>query len=341
MGSWEDRKLRKVELCAPAGNLPSLKAAVDNGADAVYLGFSGPTNLRNFPGLNFVLSEVEEGIKYAHRKNKKVYLTVNSYPQKEELGHSFKAIDCGYQLEVDALIISDLALLEYAREKYPDLRLHVSVQAGISNYQTVEFYKRNFNIKRVVLPRILTTKEIRELKESIDIEIEVFGLGLLCINCEGRCFLSSYLTSESINTYGACSPPYFVKFTETDKLRVWIGSTLINEYDKGKAISYPTPCKGIYYNKSTKKLGASIQDPQSLNVLKIMPQIIESGIDALKIEGRQRSKTYTQKATGYYRKALDRYYENPADFKIQEKWFVDLIKSFEGLSFAYGCYVEK
>src|SRR3989304_2059569 len=154
--------MRKIEICAPAGNLPSLKAAVDNGADAVYMGYSGDTNA-----------------------------------------------------------------------------------------QAIEFCRKHFGIKRVVLPRVLTVDEIAALKSQTSVELEIFAMGLLCINSEGQCFVSSYLTSESINTYGACSHPKFINFEEDEDegvMKILSGSVLLNKCSSMEEMAYPTPCKGRYYN---------------------------------------------------------------------------------------------
>jgi collagenase-like PrtC family protease len=330
-----------LEICAPAGNLPSFKAAINQGADAVFLGFNNDTNLRNFPGLNFTTEEIAKAVKIAHRKKKKVYITVNSYPQKDELEQAHKSIDIACDLGADALIISDIGLVSYTYKNHPDMRIHMSVQAGISNSKSIAFLGDYFNVKRVVLPRVFSLKEIQKIKNETDIELEVFGFGLLCINYEGRCFLSSYLTGESINTYGACAGPKFVDFQENEKLRVVLGGTCINEYPKGSSVAYPTPCKGHYRNMTTNKLGYAFQDPQSLNVLEILPSIIDTGVTSVKIEGRQRSQVYVKKAVGYYRKAIDMYYKKPDSYKVPEVWQTELAKLFEGLSFTCGCYVEK
>ena len=224
--------MKKIEICAPAGNLPSLKAAVDNGADAVYMGFSGDTNLRNFPALNFTEDEVYKAIQYAHSRKRKVYITVNAYPQEKELPLAYNVVDRAYEFGADAVIASDIAVLSYVKEKYPEKRVHLSVQASASNVQAIEFYRKHFGIKRVVLPRVLTVDEIAALRSQTSVELEIFAMGLLCINSEGQCFLSSYLTSESINTYGACCQPKFINFQEDEDegvMKMLSGCILLNK----------------------------------------------------------------------------------------------------------------
>ena len=334
--------MKKVEICAPAGNLPSLKAAVDNGADAVYMGFSGDTNLRNFPALNFTEDEVHKAIQYAHNKEKKVFITVNSYPQEKELPLAYEAVDKAYSLGADAVIASDMAVLSYIQGRYPEKRVHLSVQASASNAEAIEFYRRHFGIKRVVLPRVLTIDEIRELRAETNVEIEVFALGLLCINSEGQCFLSSYITSESINTYGACSHPKFIDFVEEDEgeFKILSNGVVLNKYSPMEEVAYPTPCKGRYYNKATGQLYNAIQDPESLNVLEILPEIIQAGVDSIKIEGRQRSRTYVEQVVRVFREAVDNYYES-GSCRVSPSKEQHLQSLFEGLAPTYGCYKGK
>jgi len=286
---------KRIEICAPAGNLPSFNAAIGQGADAVYMGFNNATNLRNFPGLNLTADEIDRAIRTAHRKGRHVYIAVNSYPQEGELTASHRSIDLAAEMGADAVIMSDMGLVSYAHEHHPDLRIHISVQAGVSNSRSINFLRDRFGVKRVVLPRALSLDEIARIRDETDVELEVFGFGLLCINYEGRCFLSSYLTGESINTYGACSGPKYVQLDEGEVLRVVVGDTVVNEYPKGTPVAYPTPCKGHYHNQSADSdVEYVFQEPQSLNVLEILPTFIDMGIEAVKIEGRQRSQVFLQ-----------------------------------------------
>ena len=336
--------MKKIEICAPAGNLPSLKAAVDNGADAVYMGYSGDTNLRNFPALNFTEDEVSKAIQYAHSKGSKVYITVNAYPQEKELPLAYNVVDRAYDSGADAVIASDIAVLSYVKDKYPEKRLHLSVQASASNAQAIEFCRKHFGIKRVVLPRVLTVDEIAALKSQTGVELEIFAMGLLCINSEGQCFLSSYLTSESINTYGACSHPKFINFEEDEDegvMKILSGSVLLNKCSSMEEMAYPTPCKGRYYNSATGQLNYSIQDPESLNVLEILPEIIRTGIDSIKIEGRQRSRIYVEKVVRAFREVVDKYYDEGYSRTDSSDGRQDLQSLFEGLAPSVGCYKGK
>ncbi|MBF0189355.1 MAG: U32 family peptidase, partial [Magnetococcales bacterium] len=223
----------KIEVLAPAGNLPSLKAAVDNGADAVYFGFRNATNARNFEGLNFSEAEAARGIEYAHKKGVRANLTLNTNPRPDAPDEWYRTVDLAAKLGADAIILANLALLKYCRETYPDLPIHLSVQASASNYESINFYRRHFGIARVILPRVLTLDQIRDLKEKSDVELETFAFGGLCVMTEGRCFLSSYVTGISPNSQGVCSPAKAVRFVNRDEmLETRLGGVLIAQYGK-------------------------------------------------------------------------------------------------------------
>lgn len=331
--SKEKKIVKKIDLRAPAGDLPSLIAAVDAGADGVYIGFQSPTNLRNFPGLNFSLKDAKKGIEYAHNKGKKVYITINIYPQVEEVDLCFKEVDNAYSLGANAVILADIAVLEYTFRKYPDFRIHLSVQAGNSNAETIGFYQREFGIKCVILSRLLTIKQIKEIRKKTDVDLEVFVFGSLCANYEGRCQLSSYITGVSNNTIGACSPAEYVQFISEDneKLKFKLNGIILNEYKQGEFCTYPTPCKGRYLNTQTNRLTYSFQSPTALNLLASIPELIKAGVDAFKIEGRQRSKTYVEKVTKIFQLAVDESYKNQNIYMPKKEWLKDLAHLSEGI----------
>ncbi len=332
----------KIELCCPAGNLPSLKAAIDSGADVVYLGFRNATNARNFEGLNFSRKDISSGIEYAHRKGKKVYIAINTFPQFEDAGIWYESVDDVVALGADAAIIANMGILKYAADTYPDLRLHLSVQGSSSSVESLNFYREHFNIKRAVLPRVLDVNEIREIKDEMgDFELEVFGFGGLCINICGRCYLSSYITGVSCNTGGVCSPSSFVSFeNEGDELKVSLGGVVLNRYAAGEVTSYPTSCKGRYYFNG-RELGYPIEEPSSLNVLEVLPRMIGSGADSLKVEGRQRTRTYVSTITGILREAIDRYYDDPEGYYVDDSWMIQASEAMEGMKTTYGSYIQK
>ena len=325
--------IKKIALRSPAGDLQSLMAAVDAGADGVYIGFQSPTNLRNFPGLNFSLEDAKRGIDYAHSKGKETYLTINIYPQLEGVDLCFKEVDSAYSLGVDAVILTDLSVLEYTCTKYPDFEIHLSVQAGNCNAETIQFYQKEFGIKCVILSRVLTVEEIREIRKKTDVDLEIFIFGSICANYEGRCQISSYITGVSSNTGGACTPLKFVQYIYDDngKLLFKLNEITLNEFDEGEFCTYPTPCKGRYFNTGTNKLSYSFQSPVTLNLLGKIPELIATGVDAFKIEGRQRSHTYVENVTKIFRLALDECYKSKSIYKARKEWLEELSILSEGI----------
>lgn len=334
--------MEKVEVLAPAGNLASLKAAVEAGADAVYLGFRDATNARNFEGLNFTEEDLEEGAEYIKEHGRKLFLAINTFPQQDTLPAWLRSVDRAVGLGADALILANLGVLKYASEKHPDTEIHLSVQASSSNHESINFYKKHFNIKRVVLPRVLTVGEIKELHERTDVGLEVFVLGGLCINMEGRCYLSSFVTGASTNTEGACSPSRFVRFVNNDTgtLSITLGGLLLNELPPGESSPYPTCCKGRYVGPNGEATYA-FEEPESLNTLDMLPELVGAGVVSLKIEGRQRTKSYAARMTRVVREAVDSYYANPGGFRIKPAWAAETLAAFEGTSQTHGCYREK
>ncbi|MBT7771187.1 MAG: U32 family peptidase, partial [Rhodospirillales bacterium] len=256
--------INTLELVCPAGTPAALRTAVDNGADVVYLGFRDQTNARNFPGLNFSRPELEQGIAYAHARNCEIYLAINTFPTAGNPEPWHLAVDDGAGLGVDAVILADIGLLDYAAHKHPGLRLHLSVQAAASNPETIHFYQQAFNIKRVVLPRVLSVAEIAALNKEISVETEVFVFGGLCVMAEGRCALSSYVTGQSPNTNGVCSPACAVRYEEDgDRMVSRLGDFTINAFEADEPAGYPTLCKGRFVARGTASY--LFEDPVSLN----------------------------------------------------------------------------
>ena len=281
-----------------------MRVAVDSGADVVYLGFRDQTNARNFPGLNFSRPELEQGIAYAHAKNCEIYLAINTFPTAGNPEPWHLAVDDGARLGVDAVILADIGLLDYAAHKHPDLRLHLSVQAAASNPETIQFYQKAFNIKRVVLPRVLSISEITALNKEISVETEVFVFGGLCVMAEGRCALSSYVTGQSPNTNGVCSPACAVRYEEDgDRMVSRLGDFTINAFEADEPAGYPTLCKGRFVARG--KASYLFEDPVSLNAASILPELTAAGVTGLKIEGRQRGKAYIAEVVSSFRHAVD------------------------------------
>ncbi|GMU69599.1 MAG: hypothetical protein AMXMBFR37_19310 [Steroidobacteraceae bacterium] len=293
-----------LELVCPAGTLPALRAAVDHGADAVYIGFRGATNARNFPGLNFGEAEAAEGIAYAHRRGVRVFVALNVYPSPGTWSAATDTIDCTARLGADALILADPGLMQYAARRHPGLRLHLSVQGSATNWRAIEFYRREFGIRRAVLPRVLSVTQVARLIARTSVEIEVFGFGSLCVMVEGRCALSSFATGQSPNTHGVCSPAHAVRWEETPEGRQSrLGGILIDRYAPGEPAGYPTLCKGRF--RVEDKVFHALEEPTSLNALDVLPALIASGVVAVKVEGRQRSPAYVGQVTRLLRSAID------------------------------------
>ncbi|MCF8210220.1 MAG: U32 family peptidase [Rhodoferax sp.] len=326
------------ELVCPAGSLPALKAAVDQGADCVYLGLRDATNARNFAGLNFDEAAIASGIGYAHVRRCKVFMALNTYPQASNPGPWRSAMDKAADLGVDAVILADPGLMQYGMVRHPGLRLHLSVQGSATNFDAINFYRDQFGIVRAVLPRVLSLTQVAQLIEKTEVEIEVFGFGSLCVMVEGRCALSSYVTGESPNTHGVCSPPKAVRWQETSSgLESRLNNVLIDRYGKGENAGYPTLCKGRFDVEQDHNYYA-IEEPTSLNTLELLPQIMKIGVRAIKIEGRQRSPAYVAQVTRVWREALDHCSANPHRYAAKPQWMSSLDKVAEGQQHTLGAY---
>ncbi len=294
-----------LELVCPAGTPAALRSAVDAGAHAVYCGFNNETNARNFPGLNFSEAELQKGIAYAHQHGVKVLVAINTFARSGSMDTWFRGVDAATDAGADALIVADLAVLDYAATHRPDARLHLSVQAAANTPEAIRFYAETFGVKRVVLPRVLSVEEIARLNKEIDVETEVFVFGGLCVMTEGRCALSSFATGKSPNLTGVCSPPSHVAY-EQDKdgtLLARLGGFTIDRFAAGEAAGYPTLCKGQFTARD--KTGYLFEDPTSLNAAALLPALHKAGVTALKIEGRQRGKAYVSSVVKAFRRAVD------------------------------------
>jgi putative protease len=329
-----------IELVCPAGSLPALKAAVDNGADSVYLGFRDATNARNFAGLNFDEAAIAEGIRYAHQRGRKVLLALNTYPQAANWQLWREAVDRAAGAGIDAIILADPGLMEYARNKHSGLRLHLSVQGSATNYEAINFYHEQFGISRAVLPRVLSMQQVEHLIRHVKTEIEVFGFGSLCVMVEGRCALSSYATGESPNTAGVCSPAKAVRWQQTPKgLESRLNGVLIDRYQPNENASYPTLCKGRFEVEG--ETYYAIEEPASLNTMELLPQLVQMGVKAIKIEGRQRSPAYVAQVTQAWRSAIDACGDGKRRFAIHPSWSAALDRVAEGQQHTLGAYHRK
>ena len=326
-----------MQLVCPAGNLPSLKAAIDAGADVVYLGFRDETNARNFAGLNFDDRRLAEGLKYVRDRGRQVYLALNTYPSPRGWHRWQAAVDRAAELGVDALIAADLGVLDYAARTCPQLNLHLSVQGSATNYEALKFYHEQFGIRRAVLPRVLSMSQVEHLIEHSPVEIEVFGFGSLCIMVEGRCLLSSYAAGQSPNTHGCCSPAGEVRYEETaEGLETRLGGVLVDRVGKGESAGYPTICKGRY--QAMGRSYYALEEPTSLNTLDLLPRLQAAGVVAIKIEGRQRSPAYVRQVTQVWRQAIDACLADPENFQPRADWMQALGCVSEGQQTTLGAY---
>ncbi|MBI2720343.1 MAG: U32 family peptidase [Rhizobiales bacterium] len=296
----------RPELVCPAGTPGGLRTAVEAGADAVYCGFQDATNARNFPGLNFTRKEMDASIAWAHERGAKVLVALNTFPPAGQTQLWKTAVDDAAHFGADAIIVADIGVARYAAKHHADLRLHLSVQAGASSPEAIRFYCETFGVRRVVLPRMLTVAEIKSLHDEIPCEIEAFVFGNIGMMAEGRCSLTNYVTGISTNMDGVCSPAAQVVFEEDDArtLTARMGGFTMDRFACGEAAGYPTICKGRYTAGGGKPYYA-FEEPVSLNLSALLPDLVNAGVTAFKIEGRQRSRAYVREIVSAYRKAVD------------------------------------
>lgn len=329
-----------MELLCPAGSMPALKAAITHGADAVYIGLKDDTNARHFAGLNFDQATLQEAARYTHSAERKLHIAINTFAHPDNFQRWQQAVDMAVSAGADVLIIADLAVLAYAAERYPQIELHLSVQASATNAAAIEFY-RQFNISRVVLPRVLSMQQVRALARTSQMDLEVFAFGSLCIMAEGRCYLSSYMTGESPNTAGACSPAAFVRWQEKADgvMESRLNDVVIDRFKPDETAGYPTLCKGRF-NVGSDTYHA-LEEPTSLNTLDLLPELHKEGIRSLKIEGRQRSPAYVSQITRVWRAAIDMVLTTPERFTVAAEWQRVLNSLSEGSQTTLGAYHRK
>jgi Collagenase and related proteases len=292
-----------MELICPAGTPAAFREAVEAGADAVYCGFRDETNARNFPGLNFSREEMRQAIALARARGVLTFVALNTFMRAGDEALWYRAADDAVAMGADALILADFGLMAYVAEKYPQQRLHVSVQASASNPDAIRFVVNAFGARRVVLPRVLTVQDIARLTRQIECEVEVFAFGGLCVMAEGRCSLSSYATGKSPNMNGVCSPASHVRYRQDgDELVSELGAYTINRFGPDEASGYPTLCKGRFEIGDVH--GYAFEDPVSLDVVDQIDALRQAGVSALKIEGRQRGKAYVAEVVSALKRAL-------------------------------------
>lgn len=326
-----------MELVCPAGSPGALKAAIENGADAVYLGLRDQTNARSFAGLNFSPEQLAQARRFADLHQRRIFLAVNTYAQAGRWQQWQHAVDVAADCGVDALIAADMGVLEYASTRYPALPLHLSVQGSATSWRSLQLMHDLFGIKRAVLPRVLSATQVERLVADSPVPLEVFGFGSLCIMVEGRCQLSSYVTGESPNTCGVCSPAKYVRWQETDGgLESRLNDKLIDRFEAGRKAGYPTICKGRYEVEG--RVLHAMEEPVSLNTMSLLPRLLEAGIAAIKLEGRQRSPAYIAQVVSVWRAAIDSVMRDPEGFRPLPAWQKRLASVSEGNQTTLGAY---
>lgn len=310
--------MRKTELLIPAGSLEVLKTAVIFGADAVYIG--GEAFSLRAKAKNFSLPEMEEGIRFAHERNVKVYVTANIFAHHrdiEEAGRYFEELR-GMEEKPDALIISDPGLFSVAREVCPEMEIHISTQANNTNYKTYTFWNK-LGAKRAVCARELSLSEIKEIRAHIpeEMEIEAFVHGAMCIAYSGRCLLSNYMTGRDANQ-GACTHPCRWKYAVVEESR-------------------PGEYLPVYENER----GTFLFNSGDLCMIEHIPQLLEAGIDSLKIEGRMKTALYVATVARTYRRAIDDYLESEECYRKNMDWYKQEIGKCTYRQFTTGFYFGK
>lgn len=285
--------MKKLEVLAPAGDKERFDAALNYGADAIYLGRK-QFGMRSSP-MNFDFEQLVSAVDLAHAKGVKVYLTCNTLPRNNEIPMFEQFVREAVEAKIDALIVADIGLLMLIKKYSPDMEIHISTQTGIVNYVTAREL-HNMGAKRVVLARELNLDEIAEIraKTSPDLDIETFVHGAMCVSFSGRCLLSQYLVNRDANR-GECAQPCR-----------W-GYHLMEEKRPGEYFPIYEDEKGTY-----------ILNSKDMCMIEHIDKLAKAGVTSLKIEGRAKSAYYVTVVTNAYRMAVDEYYKNPDDFKLPD-----------------------
>lgn len=293
--------MNKIELLAPAGDLEKLKIAITYGADAVYFGGDN-FSLRAGAG-NMTLEEIREGVEYAHKRGAKAYLALNIFPHNEDMEPIGSYLEEIKNIPIDAYIVSDPGVLQLVGQIDPDKEIHLSTQANATNYMTTNFWFSQ-GVKRIVLARELTLSEIREIKNQApqSKDLEAFIHGAMCISYSGRCLLSNFMVQRDANR-GACAHPCRWNYSLVEEKR-----------------------PGEYFPVEEDSRGTYLLNSRDLCMIEYIPELVESGITSLKIEGRMKSVFYVATVVSAYRKALDLYEENPEKYLYKEEWLEEVSK---------------
>lgn len=293
--------MKKPELLAPGGSLEKLKTAIEYGADAVYVG--GEAFSLRAQAENFTVEELKEGIEFAHSRGKKVHLTANIIPHNADIAEFENYIEEIRPLGLDAILVADPGIFDIVRKKAPELPIHISTQANNVNYRSAAFW-HSLGAERVVLAREMSLGEIAEIraKAPSDLEIEAFVHGAMCISYSGRCLLSNYMTARDANR-GACAHPCRWNYALVEQTR-----------------------PGEYMPIVENERGSFIFNSKDLCMIEHIPELVKSGIDSFKIEGRIKTAYYLATVVKAYREEIDRYFDDPEGYEFDKKQLAELCK---------------
>lgn len=294
--------MRDVELLMPAGNLEKLEYAIRYGATAVYLGVVDFSLRAMRKGEIITLDNLKTAVSLAHRLGAKAYLTLNIFAFNNDIKLLESSIERLKESNPDAVIVSDFGIINLVKKYMPETPLHISTQTNTLNYESVKFW-RDFGASRVILARELSISDIAEIRQKVpDIELESFVHGSQCVSFSGRCLLSDYFTNgERKANHGNCSQPCRWSYKLVESTR-----------------------PGQYYEINQDERGSHILSPKDLCLVEHLKELIEAGVDSLKIEGRTKSLYYVSAVAKTYRNALDELKQNPA--ADMHKYFIELQK---------------
>lgn len=292
--------MQKMELLAPAGNMDKLKMALLYGADAVYLGGKA-FGLRAFSD-NFSLEEMDEAVRYAHHMGKKVYVTVNIFPHNADMNGLPSYLTSLRDIGVDAILIADPGIFAMARQLIPEVPIHISTQANVTNWASAKFW-HDCGAARVVMAREVSLKDVRKIHDTVPVELEGFVHGAMCISYSGRCLLSNYFTENRDSNRGQCVQCCRFKYNIVEEKR-----------------------PGQYFPVMEDERGTYIFNSKDLCLLPYLPDLYDAGLCSLKIEGRMKSVHYVATVVKVYRQAMDAYERDPEHFHVLPEWTEELEK---------------
>ena len=306
---------KRPELLAPAGDMLRLKCAVRSGADAVYLGGT-MFGMRTAPA-NFTNEQLEEAVEYAHGNGVKVYLTANVLPRNHELSELPRFLERAKSAGTDALIISDIGVLEAAKKYAPGVDIHVSTQHGVVNWLSANALY-SMGARRIVAARELSLEEIAQIRKNVppDLEIEAFVHGAMCVSFSGRCLLSNYLTGRDSNR-GECAQPCRWKYHLMEETR-----------------------DGQFFPVDEDESGTYLFNSRDMCMIEHIPELVQAGVNSFKIEGRAKSEYYVSTITNAYRMAIDAYLASPSDDFKPESWLVDEVYKVSYRDYCTGFYFD-